>query len=179
MDWFVSSFSALVLVVITAIVFYACIILFTRLSGLRSFSKMSSFDFATTVAFGSLLAATILTPNPPLLRAIVALGMLFGLQYLVALLRERTDFMSSIVDNKPIMLVFKGKILADNLKQTRVTEDDLRAKLREANVLSMDHVHAVVLETTGDVSVLHGDPDAQVDPVIMKDVVGGERFMQK
>ena len=54
MNWFFSSFTALVLVVITAIVFYGCIILFTRLSGLRSFSKMSAFDFATTVAFGSL-----------------------------------------------------------------------------------------------------------------------------
>lgn len=29
------------------------IVLFTRLNGLRSFSKMSSFDFALTIALGS------------------------------------------------------------------------------------------------------------------------------
>ena len=34
--------------------------------------------------------------------------------------------------------------------------DDLRAKLREANVIHMGQVRAVVFETTGDVSVLHG-----------------------
>ncbi len=177
MNWFFSSFTALVLVVITAIVFYSCIILFTRLSGLRSFSKMSAFDFATTVAFGSLLASTILTPNPPLLRAIVALAMLFGLQYLVALLRERSAFMSKLVDNQPLLLMHEGKVLTENLKKARVTEDDLRAKLREANVLSVRSVHAVVFEATGDVSVLHGDPDTQLDPVIVKDVIGGERFL--
>jgi len=32
----------------------------------------------------------------------------------------------------------------------------VRAKLREANVFNYHEVEAVVLETTGDVSVLHG-----------------------
>ena len=43
------------------------------------------------------------------------------------------------------------------LRKTRVAKDDLIAKLREANVLAMNRVRAVVLETTGDVSVLHGN----------------------
>ena len=102
--------------------------------------------------------------------------MLFGLQYLVALLRERSDFMSKLVDNQPLLLMHEGKLLTENLKKARVTEDDLRAKLREANVLSVRRVHAVVFEATGDVSVLHGDPDTQLDPVIVQDVIGGERF---
>ncbi|WP_420433812.1 YetF domain-containing protein [Hyphobacterium sp.] len=38
-----------------------------------------------------------------------------------------------------------------------MTEADLYAKLREANVLEMSAVRAAVLEQTGDVSVLHGD----------------------
>ena len=37
-----------------------------------------------------------------------------------------------------------------------MTEDDVRAKLREANVAGYDEVRAVVLETTGSVSVLDG-----------------------
>lgn len=42
------------------------------------------------------------------------------------------------------------------LAATRVAEDDLIAKLREANVLDFSQVRAVVLERTGDISVLHG-----------------------
>lgn len=33
----------------------------------------------------------------------------------------------------------------------------MSGKLREANVLDLSQVRAVILETTGDVSVLHGD----------------------
>ena len=50
-----------------------------------------------------------------------------------------------------------GLIDEDALAKTRVARDDLIAKLREANVRSFKMVRAVVLETTGDISVLHGD----------------------
>ncbi|WP_311199201.1 YetF domain-containing protein [Leisingera caerulea] len=50
-----------------------------------------------------------------------------------------------------------GVILEAALTATRVAESDLIAKLREANVKDLSQVSAVVLETTGDISVLHGD----------------------
>lgn len=45
----------------------------------------------------------------------------------------------------------------DALRKTCVSEEDLIAKLWEANACHFSEVRAVVLETTGDVSVLHGD----------------------
>lgn len=53
--------------------------------------------------------------------------------------------------------------VAQGLRQARVSVDDVRAKLREANVLRYDEVRAVVLETTGDISVLHGDAELELD----------------
>lgn len=47
-------------------------------------------------------------------------------------------------------------ILKDNLDVANVSLNDLYAKLREANVLDTKDVHAVILETSGDISVLHG-----------------------
>ena len=59
-------------------------------------------------------------------------------------------------------LVMAGpEILHENLKNVRMTENDLYAKLRQANVTRRDQIRAVVMETTGDVSVLHADPDGQ------------------
>lgn len=47
------------------------------------------------------------------------------------------------------------KILDKNLKYARIEKSQLVAKLREANVLNYNQVLAVVLESTGDISVLH------------------------
>jgi uncharacterized membrane protein YcaP (DUF421 family) len=61
------------------------------------------------------------------------------------------------MQNAPVFLMRDGQFCEDALDTTRVAKSDVIAKLREANALDLDKVHAVVLETTGDVSVLHGD----------------------
>jgi uncharacterized membrane protein YcaP (DUF421 family) len=68
-------------------------------------------------------------------------------------------------------------ILRDNLRAAQMTEGDLYAKLREANVTQLEQVRAVVMESTGDVSVLHadeGDPDLDAD--LLHGVRDADRF---
>ena len=65
---------ALVAVTLSALGIYIGVIIATRLGGLRSFSKMSGFDFAMTVAVGSLIASTIVAPEPPLTQGLVAVA---------------------------------------------------------------------------------------------------------
>lgn len=160
--WYALDVSQLVGIIVTAVGLYVVLLVLIRINGLRSLTKMSSVDFASTVAIGSLIASVILSERPSLLQGVVGLVALFAMQGAFAALRRRVD--TSRVENDPVLLMDGPRILEDNLAATRVTRDDLYAKLREANVLNLDQVHAVVLETTGDVSVLHGaggdfDPD--------------------
>jgi uncharacterized membrane protein YcaP (DUF421 family) len=69
------------------------------------------------------------------------------------------------------------EVLHDQLKAAQITEDDLRAKLREAGVLSYQDVQAVVLETTGEFSVLSG-PEAP-DAALLSNVLGAERLTSR
>ena len=172
-SWLTTSWTAILMVIISSIGIYAAVILFTRLSGLRSFSKMSSFDFAMTVAVGSLIATAIIAKDPPLFQAIVALGALYVLQIGIAKLRGISPLIDNLVDNQPILLMKGAQILDENLKITKVTPDDLRAKLREANVTDFKQIKAVVLETTGDISVLHTtDSSQELDDNLLSNVRG-------
>ena len=172
-SWLTTSWTAILMVIISSIGIYAAVILFTRLSGLRSFSKMSSFDFAMTVAVGSLIATAIIAKDPPLFQAIVALGALYVLQIGIAKLRGISPLIDNLVDNQPILLMKGAQILDENLKITKVTPDDLRAKLREANVTDFNQIKAVVLETTGDISVLHTtDSSQELDDNLLSNVRG-------
>ena len=65
------------------------------------------------------------------------------------------------------------------MRHARITRDDLYAKLREANVTSFDQVHAVIAETTGDISVLHGGPSDTLDPDLLKNVIAADRFIPR
>ncbi|MGB3608583.1 YetF domain-containing protein, partial [Psychroserpens sp.] len=72
-----------------------------------------------------------------------------------------------LMDNKPTLLMKDGTIIEGSLDKCHVTESDLKAKLREANVIHLSEVKAVVFESTGDISVLHGAGDKSVDQWIM------------
>jgi len=174
LDWkfFVQGLDMLPEVILGSIGLYVCILIFTRVFGLKSFSKMSGFDFLNTVAIGNLLAMSIATAKPaPALGALI-IGLLYLFNYLITLARFKSSTVENVIDNSPIFLIKDGEILYDNLKKTKTTEDELRGKLREANAFKLAHVKAMILETTGDVSVLHTTKNLDIDDFILEGVKG-------
>lgn len=171
--WLTTSWTHVWLVVVSTLAIFAAVITYTRIAGLRSFSKMSGFDFASTVAVGSIMA-TVSVTSASLLNGFIGLATLFAAQVAIALLRRLTKF-EQVVDNRPVLLMAGQRVLHDNLRRSRLTEHDLRGKLREANVTDTSQVLAVVLETTGDVSVLQGD--GPLDVGILEGVRGRDELI--
>lgn len=159
----------LLVVVVAAIAIYLWVIAATRLLGLRSFAKMSAFDFAMTIATGSVIA-TVALGSVPLTSGLVAVAVLFTAQYAVARLR-RTTPAGRVIDNQPLLLLYEGRILDDHLAKARLTRGDLMGKLRAADVTDVAAVRLVVLETTGDVSVIRSS--GPIDPALLAGVVLG------
>ena len=163
MSWFFDSAHSLLWVVISCAVFYLFIIITTRVVGLRSFTTFSSFDFLITLSMGALLASTVVSREVALLEGFIAICTLFLLQMGVSLTRARWKWIRRVIDNKPTLLMENGQVLHDNLRAVRITEDELRAKLRGSNVYNYTQVKAVVLESSGDVSILR-QPNQELLP---------------
>jgi len=162
--WLVDTWSDLWQVPVSALAMLVLVILVVRVIGLRAFSKMSSFDFAVTVSIGSILGG-VASSSVALVNGAVAMASLLGIQAIVAWVRARRPVAEAALDNTPLLLMDGETFLDANLRAARVTRSDVVAKLREANVLRMGDVRAVVLETTGDISVLHGD--VSIDPELL------------
>jgi uncharacterized membrane protein YcaP (DUF421 family) len=152
--WFTADASSLVMILLTGVGVYAALLALTRLTGLRSFSKMSSFDFAITVAIGSIIASTLLAKTPSLAAGAFGLAVLYGIQWTVSKARRENEPVERLVDNEPLLVMAGETVLSEHLDATRMTLDDLRSKLRRKGVTHPKQVLAVVFETTGDVSVL-------------------------
>jgi uncharacterized membrane protein YcaP (DUF421 family) len=152
-----SSGTAVVVAFVSMVAIYLAIIVATRVAGPRSLARMSAFDFVATVAIGSMVASVGLG-QVPVVDGLVAVTTLFALQFVVAIVR-RSRVLGGAIDNTPLLLVRDGEVYEDHLRAARLTHDDLRQHLRQADVTDIGVVRAVVLETTGEVSVLQGDGD--------------------
>ena len=162
-EWLNFDLSTSTIIVISVFVIFTVLIILTRIAGLRTFAKMTSFDFATTIAIGSILASISINPKTSIGNGMVALAAIILFQVLFAIIQRFSDSFRKIATNEPVLLMSDGKILYDNLRKTNLHESELIAKLREANVLQFSEVRAAVLESTGDVSVLHTNDDIKLE----------------
>ena len=163
-EWFLASPQALLGELVTTLAMYAAVLVFVRAAGVRSFAEMSAFDVAIVVAIGSTIATTIVAESPSLMAGGFALLLLYGCQLVVSRWRSRMASVERTVDNRPIRLMGEGgRMLAENMRVARVTEDDLRRIVRSANIVDYTTIQAVVMEGTGSVNVLHGHSEALAD----------------
>lgn len=158
--WFAIEWQQVLGISLSALGLYLGLILFTRLMGLRSFSKLSSYDFAMTVAIGSILASTILSDSPSLAQGLVAVAVLFLIQGTISVIRRKSKPLKSLIDNQAIILIAHGEYFCDNLKEANLTKIDVKEVLRRNGLKAKSEVFAVIMETTGDMSVIKQDNTA-------------------
>ena len=127
-------------------------------------------NFASTIAIGSVLAGTVLSTNPSIVKGAVAMPFISGFQTMFSKLTLKFDRFDKLVSNKPLLLMDGDTIMYNNLHATNLSEEDIFAKLREANVIQFSEIRAVVLETTGDISVLHCSSEKDVDDRLLRSV---------
>lgn len=154
MDWLYSPKDPLLVTLLGSFLIFMVVILLTRIIGLRSFAKFTAYDFAFTIAIGSIISST-LTSSTSIAHGAVAIASLLLLTYIFSILQKTFPSLNTLISNKPLLLMKGCEILHANLKHARIEKTQLIAKLREANVLNYDQVEAVILESTGDISVLH------------------------
>lgn len=169
-SWLFDSWYTVAWTVGSVFCIFSLMIVVVRVAGLRTFAKMSSIDFATTIAIGSILASVVMNKNASLTQGVAALVAIVVFQQIFAGLKVRSDDIENLLENNPTLLMRGSMFLYGNMQKTGVSRSDLIAKLREANVLRLDQVKAVVLETTGDISVLHAEDDGDLEDVLLEGV---------
>ena len=153
--------------VVLTVLAVAWTLLLARIVGLRAFSKATAFDFAATIATGSLIAqAGTRSSWGEYVQAMAAIGAIFLVQYVLARGRTRSSRFADAVDNTPVLLMEDGRFLEKAMTETRVTRATLLEKIRMSDARRIEDVRAVVLETTGDVAVMTGS----VDPELLEGV---------
>ncbi|GAA4455570.1 DUF421 domain-containing protein [Nibrella saemangeumensis] len=169
-DWLFKGWESVGRVLLVGILAYAGLVLFLRISGKRTLSKMNAFDLVVTVALGSTLATILLSPQTGLVEGLTALALLILLQYAVAWLSVRWPWFRHKIKSEPTLLFHQGQFLRQALRRERVTEDEILAAMRSSGALQPEEVTAVVLETDGSFSVVQASKNKDVEPTTLQSV---------
>lgn len=165
-EWLGAPWEVVARVAVTTGLFYLTIFAVLRIAGRRTLAQFSAFDYVVTIAMGSLLAGTALSPSTTFAQGVTALIVLIGLQLLIGWLRQRSGPARRLLDFQPQEIGRDGRLsLSSNPLRAQLTEDEVRSLLREKGIFDVEDARLVILEPNGSISVLRGgggadSPDA-------------------
>lgn len=153
-EMFFDGWESLLRTLVVGVLAYCALVLFLRIAGKRTLSKMNAFDWVVTVALGSTLATILLSKDVSLAQGALALALLIALQFIVTWSSVRARWVRKVIAAEPSLLVYQGNYLEKTLHRERVTKDDVMAAVRAAGQASIEDVGAVVLGTDGSFNVI-------------------------
>ncbi|PSL34400.1 uncharacterized protein DUF421 [Planomicrobium soli] len=137
---------------------YIGLILFLRISGKRTLSKLNAFDLVVTVALGSTLSTVLLDSSLTLFEGLTAFALLLVLQYLISFGSIHWGWFNKLIKSEPKLLYLNGEFLRSAMKKERMTEIEILQAIRSSGSGSTSEATAVVLETDGSLSVISSEP---------------------
>ena len=108
-----------------------------------------------------------------LLNAVIALCTMFLLHAGVTWLHHNVRVVHDAVQNRPVLLVADGLVLDDALRRTGTSRTEVFQAVRLHGMASLDEVGALVLERSGEFSVV--GRSTQRSPEVFSEVVDTRR----
>lgn len=143
----------MVLSYIRTIILYLLLLVSVRMMGKRQIGQMEPSEFVVTMLVANLAAIPMQDVDIPLYSGIIPIVTVLGAELVLAGISLWSVGFRRILCGKPVILVENGKILQKNLRNTRVTLDELMGHLREKDILDIRTVQYAILETNGNLSV--------------------------
>ena len=147
-----------------SVLMYAGVVTAMRLMGKRQLGELEPSEFAVTVMISELATIVIQDTAQPLLRGMLPILVIVGLEYVVTFLCLKSVIMRRLLCGRPSVLISDGVIDQRELRRTRYSLDELMSALRLAGAPDPAAVRYAILEPGGQLSVVLRAEDAPVTP---------------
>lgn len=137
----------------TAIVFVA-VLAGLRVFGKRELGQLSTFDLVLLLLIANTVQNAMTGPDTSLDGGLIAATVLLALNFGLSELVSRSRLVEREVVGVPTVLITNGTVNAAALRREDLTNEELRAALREHGVEHERDVALAVLETDGSISVI-------------------------
>lgn len=150
-------------VVLRSVVMFLVIMITLRASGKRGIKQLSIFELVLIIGLGSAAGDPMFYEDVGILPAMTVFLVVILMYTGITRLTDRFGWFERIMEGEPVYVLQSGKILIEGLERTGISREELFAELRVVNVEHLGQVRTVLVETSGNISVLFFD-DEMVQP---------------
>lgn len=152
---------------IRSLVLYFVLLVAMRLMGKRQLGELQPFELAITLVASDLVCIPMADASIPILYGVIPVFSLFLVHILITKLATKSIKFRKFLNGKPIIIIEKGNVLPNVMKELNLNIDDIMEALRGAGYFNPSEVEYAILETNGNLSVM---PKAQNRPLCPDDI---------
>lgn len=146
-------------VVLRTSIMFMIILITLRVSGKRGIKQLSIFELVLIIGLGSAAGDPMFYEDVGILPALTVFFIVILLYIGITTLSDRIPWIEKILEGEPLYIIREGRILVEAFKQTSLSQDELFAELRCRNVEHLGQIRTVLIETSGEFSILFYDDD--------------------
>jgi uncharacterized membrane protein YcaP (DUF421 family) len=141
--------------VLRSVAVYLFVLVVFRISGKRSLSQITTFDFILLLIIGEATQQALLGNDFSVINAFVVIATLMTLEIVFSWAERRFPKLSRVVESLPVVVVENGKLLRERAEQEGVTLEEVLAAGREHHGLErIEQFKYAILERHGGISVV-------------------------
>jgi uncharacterized membrane protein YcaP (DUF421 family) len=134
---------------------YFFLLIILRISGSRTLSELTLFDFILLLIIGDSSQQAITGSDYSIINAVIIIITLVSLDITVAFLKAKLPLLERILDGKPLIIVIDGKPQTKIMKQVKIDENDILESARKwRGIERIDQIKYAILEKDGDITVI-------------------------
>jgi uncharacterized membrane protein YcaP (DUF421 family) len=135
------------------IIIYFILLVIVRWLGKRMSGQLTQTEMAVMLTLGAIVSAPMQLPERGILQGILVLLCILAYQRIVNYYGVINPRWESFVNGEPTLLVKNGLIELETMRKSRISKEQLFARLREEQLTSLGEVKRVYLETNGGFSI--------------------------
>lgn len=143
----------LITVIFRTVFFYFFITLAYRLMGKREIGQLGIVDLIVSILIAELVAISIENKNDSMLFTVIPIMLLVVMEIFFAYLTMKSKKIRTLLDGKPSLIIYNGKINYKEMVKQRYNLDDLMISMRQNSIYSLDEVEYAFLEPNGKLSL--------------------------
>lgn len=144
------------------IILYIAVVAAVRVMGKRQIGELDPSELVITILISDLAAIPMQDLGIPLFAGLVPIAALIILEIFMSYFAMKSRRFRRLINGQPAIIIKKGELDIQKIRQMRLTTDEIVETLRKQNVSSVSDVKYGVIEPDGTLSVVLKQPQQPV-----------------
>jgi uncharacterized membrane protein YcaP (DUF421 family) len=148
--------------VLRPIFVYFFLIIGLRIAGKRELAQLNPLDLIVLLMLSNTVQNAIIGNDNSVSGGFVGAATLLAVNYAVVRVVRRNKWLHRLLEGRSDVLVWRGKLIDQNLEKEMMTRSDLTAAAHKQGIASLKDVERCVLEPTGTITFIEKKPGHDV-----------------